>query len=58
MATVPTKPPSTRTLDWGAKVRQAWGDQWHEKEIAYEMSNGRKFKDPAPNGGPYTGTGS
>jgi hypothetical protein len=53
---VPTKPPTTTTLDWGARVRKAWGDAWHKKDTAYEFSNGRKFVDPAPNGGPYTGT--
>lgn len=54
---VPTKPPTFKTIDWGAAVRKAWGDAWHEKEVSYEMSNGRKFKDPGAQGGPYTGTG-
>lgn len=58
MATVPTKPPTTSTLNWGAQVKKAWGDDWHKKDIAYEFSNGRKFNDPAPSGGPYTGTGT
>lgn len=53
---VPTLPPATRTRDWGAMVREAWGDAWAKKDVAYEFSNGRKFLDPAPNGGPYTGT--
>jgi hypothetical protein len=51
---VPTKPPTTTTKDWGAAVRNAWGDAWHEKETAYEFSNGRKFVDPGKNGGPYS----
>jgi hypothetical protein len=37
-------------------VRQAWGDEWHKKEVVYDFSNGRKFKDPGASGGPYTGT--
>ncbi len=53
---VPTLKPPTRTIDFGALVRQAWGDDWLKKDTAYEMSNGRLFADSAPNGGPYTGT--
>lgn len=53
---VPTKKPNTSTKNWGAMVRNAWQDDWHKKETAYEFSNGRKFEDPAQNGGPYTGT--
>jgi hypothetical protein len=50
---VPTLPPITRTLDYGALVRKAWGDQFHVPDIAYRFSNNRTFNDPAPNGGPY-----
>jgi hypothetical protein len=53
---VPTKPPVFRTLDWGALVRNAWGDEWLKKETVYEFGNGRKFVDPGASGGPYTGT--
>ncbi len=53
---IPTKPPTTRTIDFGAQVRAAWGDQWHAKETAYQFTNGRTFKDPGAQGGPYTGT--
>jgi hypothetical protein len=53
---VSTKKPTTRTLDYGAAVRNAWGDAWHAKDVVYEFSSGRQFKDPAPNGGPYNGT--
>jgi hypothetical protein len=56
---VPTKPPTFRTIDYGALVRKAWGDAWHQKETAYQFSNGRKFDDPGANGGAYyTGTGT
>lgn len=58
MASVPTKPPSTTTLNWGAQVRKAWGDAWHEKEVVYEFSNNRKFKDSGPSAGIYSGTSS
>jgi hypothetical protein len=54
---VPTRKPDTRTIDYGAQVRAAWKDEWHKKEIAYEFSNGRQFKDPGAQGGPYLGTG-
>ena len=53
---VPKLPPYTRTINFGALVRQAWGDEWMKKDVAYEMSNGRKFAASEPNGGPYTGT--
>ena len=55
---VPTAPPRTRTIDYGAQVRKVWGDEWHKKETAYEFSNGRKFNDPGNVGGPYLGTGT
>lgn len=55
---VPTTPPTFRTLDWGSMVRNAWGDEWHNKETAYEFSNGRKFQDPGAFGGAYLGTGT
>lgn len=51
---VNTKPPTFRTIDYGSQVRSAWGDDWMKKEVAYQFSNGREFKDPAPNGGPYS----
>ena len=50
---IPTTPPITRTLDYGALVRKAFGDQWHVPDVAYRFSNGREFRDYAPNGGPY-----
>ena len=53
---VPTKPPTFTTKDWGASVRNAWGDAWHKKDVVYEFQNGRKFEDPGAQGGPYTGT--
>ena len=53
---VPPLPPYTRTVDYGSLVRKAWGDNWMKKDVAYEMSNGRKFAASEPNGGPYTGT--
>lgn len=53
---VPTNKPNTSTMDWGALVREAWGDQWLQREYVYQFSNGRKFYDSGVNGGPYTGT--
>jgi len=51
---VPTDAPVTKTMDWEALVREAWGDDWHEKEVVYEFSGGakRKSTDETP------GTGS
>lgn len=49
----PVPPPITRTVDYGAMVRKAWGDQFHVPDVAYRFSNNRTFNDPAPNGGVY-----
>ncbi len=53
---VPTLPPVTRTIDFGALVKQSWGDEWMKKDTAYEMSNGRLFAASEPQGGVYIGT--
>lgn len=53
---VPLLPPVTRQISAGGLVKQAWGDEWAKKDIAYKFSNGRKFQASEPNGGPYTGT--
>ena len=53
---VPTLPPVTRTISFGALVREAWGDKWLEREVVYKFSNGREFRDSFTSGGPYTGT--
>lgn len=53
---VPTKPPTFRTVDYGALVRKVWGDAWHQKETGYRFGNGRKFDDPGANGAIYNGT--
>ena len=45
MAGVPTTPPKTRTASLQSLVRQAAGDEWHEKEDVYKFSNGKKFKN-------------
>ena len=49
-------PPFYGNIDYGARVREAWGDEWLIKEVVYKFSNGRIFRDSTPNGGPYTGT--
>lgn len=50
---IPTKPPTFTTRNWGAMVRQSWGDSWHQPEIAYRMSNGRTFNDSGSQRGVY-----
>lgn len=42
---------ASRTLDWGAIVRQSWGKEWTKRDTAYEFSNGRKMEDSLR--GPY-----
>ena len=53
---VPTAPPTTTEFDYGAQVKKAWGDSWHQREVAYEWSNGRKFYDSGARNGIYAGT--
>lgn len=53
---VPPLPPYTRVINFSAKVKEAWGDEWGRKDISYEFSNGRIFRASEPQGGPYTGT--
>lgn len=45
--------PSTSQIDYAARVKKAWGDEWFKHETAYEFSNGRKFETSTPTGGPY-----
>ena len=57
---IPTKPPTFTTRDWGAWVRQLWGDDWHKREIAYKFDpdgSNRKFEDSGGASGIYAGTG-
>lgn len=42
-----------RPLDYGALVRELWGEEWGKKEVVYEFSNGRKFEDSGDNHGIY-----
>ena len=51
---IPTTAPTTRTIDWAALVRDAWGDEWHKKEEVYVFGNKRKFVDSGPEAGIYT----
>lgn len=34
---------STRTYSWADEVQRQWGAEWSRPDVAYEMSNGRKF---------------
>lgn len=37
------KPPQTRTLDWAALVRKAWGDEYLRRETVYRFPDKREF---------------
>ena len=50
---IPTRPPTFRTINWGAMVRRAWGRSWHKPEIAYRFQNGRTFNDSGVRRGVY-----
>jgi hypothetical protein len=48
--------PTTRTIDWTALVRKAWGDDYLKKEIVYEFSDGKKYQSTdSSTSGFYTG---
>ena len=40
----PPNDPKSRIIDMGAEARKAWGPEWNAPEVAYEFSNGKKFK--------------
>lgn len=33
-----------KLFDWGLVVRQSWGPEYFEPDVAYKFSNGREFK--------------
>lgn len=41
------------TIDYGNQARRSWGVEWAQRDIVYNFSNGRIFRDSANNGGPY-----
>ena len=41
------------THDYGNLVRRQWGTDWSKRDIVYEFSNGRIFRDSKEQGGPY-----
>jgi hypothetical protein len=41
---IPTDPPVSRIIDFGALVKEALGDAYHKHEVVYKFSNGRKFE--------------
>lgn len=46
MANIPSNlgfPVTTRTYSWADEVQRQWGPEWARPDVAYEMSNGRKF---------------
>ena len=45
--------PTFKTINWLAEVMKAWGDKWHEPDVAYKFSNDREFKDSCDNHGIY-----
>ena len=40
-------------VDYANMVRRAWGVEWSQRDIVYQWSNGRIFRDSANKGGPY-----
>ncbi len=46
-------PVSKTTHDYGNLIRRQWGAEWSKREIVYEFSNGRIFRDSFTQGGPY-----
>lgn len=36
-------PVTTRTYSWNNEVRRMWGPEWSRPDVAYVMSNNRKF---------------
>lgn len=36
-------PVTTRSYSWSDEVQRSWGAEFFRPDVAYEMSNGRKF---------------
>lgn len=36
--------PKSRTLDWAAAVREAWGPEFNAPDVVYRFTNNREFK--------------
>lgn len=54
-----TNAPTSKTIDWAALVRKAWGPEFDQPDTAYKFSNGREFKSTdGQRGGIYHGTSS
>jgi hypothetical protein len=49
---IQTVAPNARQFDFASLVKQA-DPAFSEPQPAYIFSNGREFKDPGVNGGPY-----
>jgi hypothetical protein len=46
MANIPSNlgfPVTTRSYSWADEVQRQWGAEFFRPDVAYEMSNGRKF---------------
>ena len=41
---IPTDPPTSREIDFGALVRRALGDEYHKHEKVYQVGKGRTFE--------------
>ena len=41
---IPTDPPNSREIDFGALVRRALGDEYHKHEKVYQVGRGRTFE--------------
>ena len=49
-------PVTSRQIDYGGMVIREWGAEWSKRDIVYEFSGGRIFRDSFTQGGPYGGT--
>ncbi len=46
---------TTTNYDYANLVRKQWGAEWSKRDIVYEFSNNRIFRDSFTQGGPYGG---
>lgn len=53
-----TAQPSSRTYDFAALVRDAWGPEFSAPDVVYQFSNGREFVDSGSSHGIYNPQGS
>ena len=44
---------TSRTVNWGQKVREAWGEEWGERDTAYDLESADRHDTDNTKSGVY-----